>query len=131
MVPVTPDHVRLSWRPPDHLSVSLRNRAILLLGFAGAFRRSELVALNVDDLEETAEGMLVDAAPVEDGSGRARSADCDPPRRDSVPRRSSPAWLDAAGVTEGAIFRRNLQQAGPAGHRSAPGASECRSDREA
>jgi hypothetical protein len=25
----------------------------------GAFRRSELVALNVDDLEETAEGMLV------------------------------------------------------------------------
>jgi len=37
----------------------LRNRAILLLGFAGAFRRSELVALNVDDLEETAEGMLV------------------------------------------------------------------------
>jgi len=38
---------------------ALRNRAIILLGFAGAFRRSELVALNVDDLEETAEGMLV------------------------------------------------------------------------
>src|SRR5262249_22907962 len=37
----------------------LRNRAILLLGFAGAFRRSELVTLNVDDVEETAEGMLV------------------------------------------------------------------------
>jgi site-specific recombinase XerD len=29
---------------------ALRNRAIILLGFAGAFRRSELVALNVDDL---------------------------------------------------------------------------------
>jgi site-specific recombinase XerD len=39
--------------------MTLRNRAIILLGFAGAFRRSELVALNVDDLEETAEGMLV------------------------------------------------------------------------
>ena len=31
---------------PDSL-VGLRNRAILLLGFAGALRRSELVALNV------------------------------------------------------------------------------------
>jgi site-specific recombinase XerD len=29
----------------------LRDRAILLLGFAGAFRRSELVALDVTDLE--------------------------------------------------------------------------------
>jgi site-specific recombinase XerD len=38
---------------------ALRNRAIILLGFAGALRRSELVSLNVDDLEETAEGMLV------------------------------------------------------------------------
>src|SRR6266852_6651799 len=38
---------------------ALRNRAIILLGFAGAFRRSELVALNVEDLEETAGGMLV------------------------------------------------------------------------
>ena len=28
---------------------ALRNRAIILLGFAGAFRRSELVALNVED----------------------------------------------------------------------------------
>jgi integrase len=38
---------------------ALRNRAIILLGFVGAFRRSELVALNVEDLEETAEGKLV------------------------------------------------------------------------
>ena len=37
----------------------LRDRAILLLGFAGAFRRSELVALNVEDIEEAAEGLLV------------------------------------------------------------------------
>jgi Phage integrase, N-terminal SAM-like domain len=37
----------------------LRNRALVLLGFAGAFRRSELVALNVEDIEETPEGMLI------------------------------------------------------------------------
>jgi site-specific recombinase XerD len=29
----------------------LRDRALLLLGFGGAFRRSELVALNVADLQ--------------------------------------------------------------------------------
>jgi integrase len=31
----------------------LRNRALLLLGFTGAFRRSELVVLNVEDVELT------------------------------------------------------------------------------
>lgn len=37
----------------------LRDRAILLLGFAGAFRRSELVALNIADLEFCAGGLRV------------------------------------------------------------------------
>jgi site-specific recombinase XerD len=37
----------------------LRDRALLLVGFAGAFRRSELVALDVADIAETETGMLV------------------------------------------------------------------------
>jgi site-specific recombinase XerD len=39
--------------------VGLRNKALLLLGFTGAFRRSELVALNVEDLSFTEEGLIV------------------------------------------------------------------------
>ncbi|MHB9129938.1 MAG: tyrosine-type recombinase/integrase [Armatimonadota bacterium] len=39
--------------------IGLRDRALLLLGFAGAFRRSELVAFNVDDLQFRAEGLCV------------------------------------------------------------------------
>jgi site-specific recombinase XerD len=35
----------------------LRGRALLLVGFAGAFHRSELVALDVADIEDTAEGL--------------------------------------------------------------------------
>jgi integrase len=35
------------------------HRALLALGFAGAFRRSELVALQVADLEEVADGYRV------------------------------------------------------------------------
>jgi site-specific recombinase XerD len=37
----------------------LRDRALLLIGFAGAFRRSELVALNLEDLEESELGFKV------------------------------------------------------------------------
>jgi site-specific recombinase XerD len=42
---------------PDGLK-GLRDRALLLLGFAGAFRRSELVALDVA-MEETEEGFKI------------------------------------------------------------------------
>jgi hypothetical protein len=37
----------------------LRDRALLLLGFAGAFRRSELVALNCEDIEECETGLRI------------------------------------------------------------------------
>ena len=40
----------------------LRDKAILLLGFTGAFRRSELVALNVNDLTFTEEGLIISLA---------------------------------------------------------------------
>ncbi|HTF63199.1 MAG TPA: hypothetical protein VK638_10855 [Edaphobacter sp.] len=36
-----------------------RDRALLLLGFTGAFRRSELVALNDTDLEGIRDGLIV------------------------------------------------------------------------
>ena len=41
---------------PDSLT-GLRDRAMLLLGFAGAMRRSELVGLDVNDLKETKAGL--------------------------------------------------------------------------
>ncbi|MES2520696.1 MAG: site-specific integrase [Bacteroidota bacterium] len=40
-------------------NAGLRNKTLLLLGFTGAFRRSELVALNVNDLSFTDEGLIV------------------------------------------------------------------------
>src|SRR3984885_1749568 len=43
---------------PDTLA-GLRDRALLLLGFAGAFRRSELVALTVADIADAKTGLLV------------------------------------------------------------------------
>jgi site-specific recombinase XerD len=43
---------------PDNLK-GTRDRALLALGFAGAFRRSELVALSVEDLAEVPDGLRV------------------------------------------------------------------------
>jgi site-specific recombinase XerD len=84
----------------------LRNRAILLLGFAGAFRRSELVALNVADIEETPEGMLVTlkrSKTDQEGLGRRVAI----PRGEiACPVEAVKAWLAVAGIAEGAIFRR-------------------------
>src|SRR5579872_2067250 len=39
--------------------IGLRDRALLLIGFAGGFRRSELVAIRVEDVAETREGLLI------------------------------------------------------------------------
>jgi site-specific recombinase XerD len=84
----------------------VRDRAIVLLGFAGAFRRSELVALNVDDLEETPEGLLVTirrSKTDQEGLGRKVAI----PRGElACPVEAVKAWRVAAAITEGALFRR-------------------------
>jgi site-specific recombinase XerD len=85
---------------------AFRDRAIILLGFAGAFRRSELVALDVEDLEEAPEGLLVTirrSKTDQEGVGRKVAI----PRGEiACPVTALRAWLEAAGITEGAIFRR-------------------------
>jgi integrase len=82
-----------------------RDRALLLLGFAGAFRRSELVALDVADIEETHDRLRVlirRSKTDQEGVGATIAiirggTHC--------PVRAIRAWLDAAGITEGPIFR--------------------------
>ena len=84
----------------------VRDRAILLLGFAGAFRRSELVALDVADIEPTPEGLLVTirrSKTDQDGQGRTVAI----PRGDvACPVAALAGWLAAAGIADGPLFRR-------------------------
>jgi integrase len=84
-----------------------RDRALLLLGWAGAFRRSALVALDVRDLVVDAEGLAVTLRRDKtDQEGRGRTIAIPFSSSAEVcPGRSVRAWLDAAGVSEGAIFR--------------------------
>jgi Phage integrase, N-terminal SAM-like domain len=57
--PVTAERLLAMVVVPGCTLAALRDRALLLLGFAGAFRRSELVALDVADFEETSEGLKI------------------------------------------------------------------------
>lgn len=53
------DHYKEQIRCIPPTPTGLRDRALLLTGFAGAFRRSELVALNVENVQFTREGVVI------------------------------------------------------------------------
>jgi integrase len=55
----TADRIRLMLDACPHTMIGIRDRALLALGFAGALRRTELVALQVSDLEEVPDGYRV------------------------------------------------------------------------
>jgi site-specific recombinase XerD len=83
----------------------VRDRALILLGFAGAFRRSELVSLNTDDIEWTDDGLRVTIRRSKtDGEGKGQTIAI--VKGDACCRvKALRAWLDAAAITEGAVFR--------------------------
>ena len=91
----------------DDRLIGVRDRALLLVGFAGAFRRSELVALDVDDMADTTDGLVVTirrSKTDQEGAGEQIGIPygSDPA---TCPVRSYRAWLDASGVTSGPVFR--------------------------
>lgn len=85
----------------------LRDRALLTLGWFGAFRRSEIVALDVRDVRFVAEGLLVTvrrSKTDQEGEGMEKGLPF-AGNPAACPVRALRAWLDAAGITEGAVFR--------------------------
>ena len=82
----------------------IRDRALLLLGFAGAFRRSELVALDCEDIEESETGLKIRikfSKTDQEGEGATIAI-----VRGSIacPVEALKAWRDAAGITTGPVF---------------------------
>jgi site-specific recombinase XerD len=57
--PVLLDQLRAMLRDLGDAPLEVRNRAMLLLGFGGAMRRSELVGLDLEDLEIREEGVRI------------------------------------------------------------------------
>ena len=89
---------------PEGLA-GLRDRALLLLGFAGAFRRSELVDLDVADIAETETGLLVTIRGSKTDQERQGVTIAIARGDIACPVKALRAWLDAAGIEAGPIFR--------------------------
>jgi len=84
-----------------------RDRALLLVGFGGAFRRSELVFLDVGDVAFTQDGLEVMLRRSKtDPEGRGRKVGIPFGSQASYcPVRALRAWTKAAGIEDGALFR--------------------------
>jgi len=84
----------------------LRNRALLLVGFAGAFRRSELVALRVEDLAWSPEGVVITVRQSKtDQEGKTQQKAIPFVQEGICAATALKVWLTAAGIKEGPVYR--------------------------
>jgi integrase len=87
-----------------------------LIGFAGALRRSELVALNIEDIEEAPDGMKITirhSKTDQEGAGQTIAI---PFGKIACPVAALKEWITAAGISSGALFR-SVNRHGKVGER--------------
>ncbi len=83
-----------------------RDRALLLVGFAGALRRSELAAIRVEQLEPTERGLRLTLPQSKGSQADAVIVPLPYGHTELCPVRALTAWLEAAAITAGPVFRR-------------------------
>src|SRR5262249_45701724 len=92
----------------------LRDKALLLVGFMGALRRSEIVGLDIGEIGEgatgyveiAADGLLIYLAKSKTDQEGAGQKIAIPRRRDDLcPARALEVWLNAGGIGAGPVFR--------------------------
>lgn len=96
----------------------LRDRALLLVGFAGAFRRSELVGIRVEHINWLSTGIEIEV-PQSKTDQEAEGQHVYIPRATSEKRCPVIAlkiWLAAARITEGLVLR-NVDRHGNVGNK--------------
>jgi len=88
--------------------VKLRDRSIILMGFSGGFRRSEIVSLNYDDLDFVPEGLKINlkrSKTDQFGEGSVKGL----PYFDNTkycPVLSLKNWIQVSNINSGPLFRR-------------------------
>ena len=108
---------------PDN-TIGVRDRAVLLTGFAGALRRSELVAINIEDLQPREEGLVLSvhrSKTDQEGAGR-RVAIPYGHDRHTCPVRAIAAWRETSHVDDGPLFRSIDRHGNVANERLSAGA---------
>ena len=105
--PVLASHLRSMLEALPASLLGQRDATLLLVGFSGAFRRSELVALTVGDVAFTADGLEVTlrrSKTDQEARGRLVAIPYSG-APDLCPVRALKMWLEAAGIVEGPLFR--------------------------
>lgn len=87
---------------------SARDRAILLLGFAGGFRRAELTGLDIEHIKADSDGLVITVARSKtDQTGSGREVGIPYGSEPSTcPVRAWRAWFEASKIETGPAFRR-------------------------
>jgi integrase len=88
--------------------IGIRDRALLLVGFAGAFRRSELAGITVENVQETKEGILI-WIPRSKTDPEAKGREAAIPygsTPETCPVRACRDWIAAGKLVGGPLFRR-------------------------
>jgi integrase len=83
----------------------LRDRALLLLGFAGAFRRSELVALDIADLEFCNNGLRVTIRRSKTDQEGLGATIAIVSGSTACPVKAVRVWIETTGLRDGPLFR--------------------------
>jgi site-specific recombinase XerD len=90
---------------PETLA-GIRDRAILLLGFAAGLRRSEVVDLDVNDVAWRKKGVLLHIGRSKTDQEGAGAHIPVPAGSKLQPVAALSAWLEASGIADGPIFRQ-------------------------
>lgn len=101
------DDIRAMVDTTDTGLIGARDRALILLGFAGAFRRSELVGLGVGDCAFNRDGLTVTlrrSKTDQQGLGRKIGIPYGA-NPETCPVRTVQTWLEQGSVSVGALFR--------------------------
>jgi len=105
--PTLTDDIRAMVEATDAGLIGARDRALVLLGFAGAFRRSELVALDVDDCGFEKNGLTVTlrrSKTDQDGVGRKIGIPYGS-NPETCPVRVLQSWVEQSNINAGPLFR--------------------------
>jgi integrase len=85
--------------------IDIRDKALLLIGFAGAFRRSELVGLDWEDIEHVRQGLVIHlrrSKTDQTGQGRKVGIPCGQTRW--CPVQHLDQWRSVTGAAAGPLF---------------------------
>jgi integrase len=106
-VPTLTEDIRAMVDATDSGIIGARDRALVLLGFAGAFRRSELVGLDVENCVFGKDGLTILLS-------RSKTDQIGVGRKIGIPYGSNPetcpvrvlqSWMELAGISTGPLFR--------------------------